>query len=126
VAVPPAARLPGARAPAAFHSSARHLAWGRFGGIDEPPPVSLGKSGTTPHVGVAIVPQQSVFVVERLGKFDRVLEPGLHFLIPLVRDKQHAPRTSHWQTVFSLALCWLRCAAALARRARLPARDDAA
>ncbi len=30
-----------------------------------------------------VVPQQSAFVVERLGKFHRVLSPGLHFLIPL-------------------------------------------
>lgn len=32
--------------------------------------------------GVKIVPQQQAFVVERLGKFDRILEPGLAFLIP--------------------------------------------
>ncbi len=32
--------------------------------------------------GVKIVPQQQAFVVERLGKFDRVLEPGLAFLVP--------------------------------------------
>ena len=31
-----------------------------------------------------IVPQQTAFVVERLGKYDRTLAPGLHFLIPIV------------------------------------------
>jgi len=31
-----------------------------------------------------IVPQQSAWVVERLGKFDRVLTPGLKFVIPFV------------------------------------------
>ena len=31
-----------------------------------------------------IVPQQSAWVVERLGKFDRVLTPGLKFLIPFI------------------------------------------
>lgn len=33
---------------------------------------------------VRIVPQQSVFIVERLGKFHGNLEAGLHFLIPFV------------------------------------------
>jgi regulator of protease activity HflC (stomatin/prohibitin superfamily) len=31
-----------------------------------------------------IVPQQNAWVVERLGKFDRVLTPGLKFVIPFV------------------------------------------
>ena len=31
-----------------------------------------------------MVPQQSAFVIERFGKFTKVLDPGLHFLIPLV------------------------------------------
>ena len=31
-----------------------------------------------------VVPQQNAFVVERLGKFNRVLEPGLRILIPFV------------------------------------------
>jgi regulator of protease activity HflC (stomatin/prohibitin superfamily) len=35
-------------------------------------------------VGVVVVPQQRAWVVERLGKFKKVLEPGLHFLIPAV------------------------------------------
>jgi len=34
------------------------------------------------HVGVVIVPQRIAWVVERLGKFHKVLDPGLHFLIP--------------------------------------------
>jgi len=36
------------------------------------------------HVGVAVVPQQIAWVVERLGRFHKVLDPGLHFLIPFV------------------------------------------
>jgi regulator of protease activity HflC (stomatin/prohibitin superfamily) len=31
-----------------------------------------------------IVPQQNAWVVERLGKFDRVLTPGLKFVIPFI------------------------------------------
>jgi regulator of protease activity HflC (stomatin/prohibitin superfamily) len=34
--------------------------------------------------GVKIVPQQSAWVIEKLGRFDRVLEPGLNFLFPFV------------------------------------------
>jgi len=34
--------------------------------------------------GVKIVPQQSAWVVENLGKFDRILEPGMRFLFPFV------------------------------------------
>jgi len=31
-----------------------------------------------------VVPQQHAWIVERLGKFDRVLAPGLNFLIPFI------------------------------------------
>src|SRR5690348_9592244 len=34
--------------------------------------------------GVRIVPQQSAWVVERLGKFSRVLEPGLNLIVPFL------------------------------------------
>jgi len=33
---------------------------------------------------IKIVPQQGAYVVERLGKYDRTIEAGLHFLIPFV------------------------------------------
>ena len=33
---------------------------------------------------IRVVPQQRALVVERLGRFDRVLEPGLRFTIPFV------------------------------------------
>ena len=34
--------------------------------------------------GVCIVPQQDAWVVERLGKFNRVLEPGLNIIVPFI------------------------------------------
>ncbi len=34
--------------------------------------------------GVAVVPQQNAWVVERLGKFHVVLNPGLNFIIPFI------------------------------------------
>lgn len=38
----------------------------------------------TAFKGIRMVPQQSVWVVERLGKFDRTLQPGLNLLVPYV------------------------------------------
>ena len=34
--------------------------------------------------GIKIVPQQNAWVVERLGRFQSTLEPGLNFLIPFI------------------------------------------
>lgn len=34
--------------------------------------------------GVKIVPHQNAFIVEKLGRFDRRLEPGLNWLIPFI------------------------------------------
>jgi regulator of protease activity HflC (stomatin/prohibitin superfamily) len=34
--------------------------------------------------GVRVVPQQTAWVVERLGRFHRVLEPGLNIIVPFV------------------------------------------
>lgn len=34
---------------------------------------------------IKIVPQQQAWVVEKLGKFDKVLQPGLTFLIPIIQ-----------------------------------------
>ena len=33
---------------------------------------------------VRIVPQASVYVIERLGKYSRTLEPGIHLLVPVL------------------------------------------
>ena len=34
--------------------------------------------------GVRVVPQQSAWVIERLGKFSRTLEPGLNIIVPFI------------------------------------------
>ena len=36
--------------------------------------------------GIKIVPQQSAWIVEKLGRFDRVLEPGLNILVPFIES----------------------------------------
>ena len=43
--------------------------------------------------GVVIVQQAEVVVVERLGKFDRILESGFNFIIPVIE----APRAIDWK-----------------------------
>lgn len=36
------------------------------------------------NTGIKFVPQQQAWVVDRFGKFSRILEPGLAILIPFV------------------------------------------
>ena len=43
--------------------------------------------------GVIIVQQAEVVIVERLGKFDRVLESGFNFIFPILE----APRAIDWK-----------------------------
>lgn len=46
------------------------------------------RSGLPVNTVIVFVPQQEAWVVERFGKFERVLEPGLNFLIPII-DSVH-------------------------------------
>ena len=43
--------------------------------------------------GVVIVQQAEVVIIERLGKFDRVLQSGFNFIIPVIE----APRAIDWK-----------------------------
>ncbi|GMR57347.1 hypothetical protein PMAYCL1PPCAC_27542, partial [Pristionchus mayeri] len=36
------------------------------------------------NTGINFVPQQEAWIVERMGKFHSVLEPGINFLIPCI------------------------------------------
>lgn len=69
------------------HSSG-HAAPGVFkvGSVPMAPEAPPRPGGVAPrwHVGITVVPEQIAWVVERLGRFHKVLEPGLHFLIPMV------------------------------------------
>lgn len=44
--------------------------------------------------GVIIVQQAEVVIIERLGKFDRILQSGFNFIIPVLE----APRAIDWKT----------------------------
>ncbi len=48
-------------------------------------PMATRYSRTLPsNTIIKFVPQQEAWIVERFGKFNRILDPGLSFLIPLV------------------------------------------
>jgi regulator of protease activity HflC (stomatin/prohibitin superfamily) len=42
------------------------------------------------HFVVKVIPQGEVGILQRLGKFHRVMGPGLHFLIPLIDRIEHS------------------------------------
>lgn len=42
------------------------------------------KSSTPINTIIMFVPQQESWIVERMGKFHRILDPGLNFLIPII------------------------------------------
>ncbi|KAL2832071.1 hypothetical protein BDW59DRAFT_139652 [Aspergillus cavernicola] len=49
------------------------------------PPIYFGNRQTLPmNTVVRFVPQQTAWIVERMGKFDRILEPGLALLAPFL------------------------------------------
>lgn len=33
---------------------------------------------------IRIVPEQTAYVIERFGKYNKILRPGIHVLIPVV------------------------------------------
>jgi len=40
------------------------------------------------------VPEKTAYLVERFGRFSRVLGSGLHFLIPMARARARCPSAS--------------------------------
>ena len=50
------------------------------------------------NLGVMFVPQQEAWVVERMGKYHTILDPGLNFLIPIV------DRISYVQSLKEIAI----------------------
>ncbi|VEL29678.1 unnamed protein product [Protopolystoma xenopodis] len=56
-------------------------------------------SSSTPfNTGILFVPHQHAWIVERFGKFNRVLEPGLNFCVPII------DRISYVQVLKELAI----------------------
>ncbi|KAL8663584.1 MAG: hypothetical protein Q9202_003772 [Teloschistes flavicans] len=58
---------------------------GSLGGSSSSPPSTYFQRPSLPaNTIVRFVPQQTAWVVERMGKFNRILEPGLAILIPFL------------------------------------------
>ncbi|OLY83022.1 hypothetical protein AYI68_g2844 [Smittium mucronatum] len=53
-------------------------------GRDYYPPESFSRSKTPANTIIKFVPQQEAWIVERMGKFNRILEPGLAILVPFI------------------------------------------
>ncbi len=55
-----------------------------FGGGGGPLPSYFQKSRLPANTVVRFVPQQTAWIVERMGKFNRILDPGLAVLMPFI------------------------------------------
>ncbi|XP_071442512.1 stomatin-like protein stl-1 [Hetaerina americana] len=54
-------------------------------GLNNVVPIQVRSKGTTPiNTAIMFVPQQEAWIVERMGKFHRILEPGLNVLVPVI------------------------------------------
>ncbi|KAI1258269.1 hypothetical protein MGN70_001318 [Eutypa lata] len=67
-----------ARNPASSSSS------GGFGAVGAIPPSYFQRPSLPANTVIRFVPQQTAWIVERMGKFNRILEPGLAILVPFI------------------------------------------
>lgn len=65
-------------------TSPRLLLSGQGGGLGGPPATYFQKQSLPANTIVRFVPQQTAWIVERMGKFSRILQPGLAVLIPFL------------------------------------------
>ncbi|RNA16761.1 stomatin mitochondrial [Brachionus plicatilis] len=56
----------------------------RIGSSSEILSASYSNNSTPINFGILFVPQQEAWVIERMGKFNKILSPGLNFLIPVI------------------------------------------
>ncbi|XP_065836968.1 stomatin-like protein stl-1 [Oscarella lobularis] len=47
---------------------------------------SVSQQRPPANLGIAFVPQQQAWIIERFGKFNRILHPGLNFCIPVLEQ----------------------------------------
>ncbi|KAF2108495.1 hypothetical protein BDV96DRAFT_504391 [Lophiotrema nucula] len=57
---------------------------GQLGGQQGPPSYFQSQKRTPANTVIRFVPQQTAWIVERMGRFNRILEPGLAILIPFI------------------------------------------
>lgn len=69
-----------------FHDTARALAPSppTISGLGTVPPSYFQRPSLPANTIIRFVPQQTAWIVERMGKYHRILEPGLAILIPFL------------------------------------------
>ncbi|KAI1801324.1 hypothetical protein F4811DRAFT_564054 [Daldinia bambusicola] len=69
-----------------FHSTTKSLAPSQPGltGLGTIPPSYFQRPSLPANTIIRFVPQQTAWIVERMGKFNRILEPGLAILVPFL------------------------------------------
>ncbi|WYZ41169.1 hypothetical protein EsH8_V_000064 [Colletotrichum jinshuiense] len=67
-----------------FQTSTKNLLPSSFGAASSIPPSYFQKPSLPANTVVRFVPQQTAWLVERMGKFNRILEPGLAILVPFI------------------------------------------
>lgn len=60
------------------------ISQGQGGQMGGPPPTYFQRPSLPANTVVRFVPQQTAWIVERMGKFNRILQPGLAILIPFI------------------------------------------
>ncbi len=55
-----------------------------MGGSSSPPTYFQRQTSLPANTIIRFVPQQTAWIVERMGKFNRILEPGLAILVPVL------------------------------------------
>ena len=64
------------------NGSPSHVPGGGFGGGGVP--TYFSKPSLPANTIIRFVPQQTAWIVERMGKFSRILQPGLAILVPFI------------------------------------------
>ncbi|KAI1772203.1 hypothetical protein F4818DRAFT_449577 [Hypoxylon cercidicola] len=68
-----------------FHNTTRSLAPSQPPlGLGSIPPSYFQRPSLPANTVIRFVPQQTAWIVERMGKFNRILEPGLAILVPFI------------------------------------------
>lgn len=67
-----------------FQTTTKSLLPSAFGSSSSIPPSYFQRSSLPANTVIRFVPQQTAWIVERMGKFNRILEPGLAILVPFI------------------------------------------
>jgi hypothetical protein len=69
---------------AASNPTSVFSSFGQQGSQNNPTTYFSSQKRTPTNTIIRFVPQQTAWIVERMGKFNRILEPGLAILVPII------------------------------------------